>query len=51
MVECLWLVRNGVPYDVAFSLSDTERAAYCIVFSKFEGAKFNWDTMTFEDER
>lgn len=48
-MECLWLVRNGVPFDVAFGLDEVTRAAWAIVFSEFEGAKFNWATMQFEE--
>jgi hypothetical protein len=35
---------------VAFSLKDTQRAAWCIVFSEMQGRKFNWGTMNFEEE-
>jgi hypothetical protein len=42
------LVRNGVPFDVAFQLDDITRAAFCIVVSGFEGSKFNWRTWDFE---
>jgi hypothetical protein len=48
IIECLWLVRNGVPFDTAFELPDDIRAGFAIVFSQFEGAKFNFNTMTFE---
>lgn len=41
-------MRNGVPYDVAFSLGDRERAAYAIVLSQFEGGRFDWETFTFK---
>lgn len=41
-------MRNGVPFDTAFELPETTRAAFSIVFSQFEGAKFNWDRMEFE---
>ncbi|MDE2354945.1 MAG: hypothetical protein KGL17_07980 [Betaproteobacteria bacterium] len=51
MRECLWLVKNGIPFDVAFGLDDVTRAAWCIVFSEQGGAKFNWRTMEFEDDR
>jgi uncharacterized protein len=47
--ETLWLIRNGVPFDVAFSLNDTTRAAWSIIFSEMNGAKFNWDNMQFEE--
>ena len=42
MRECLWLIKNGIPYDVAFGLSDERRTAWAIVFSEFEGGKFDW---------
>ncbi|MBV8656623.1 MAG: hypothetical protein JO142_02250 [Burkholderiales bacterium] len=48
MREALWLVKNGIPFDVAFGLDDMTRAAWCIVFSEMEGSKFNWDKMDFE---
>ena len=41
-VECLWLVRNGVPFDVAFSLDSTERLGWVVIFGRFEGGAFNW---------
>lgn len=47
--EALWLVKNGVPFDTAFALDDVTRAAFCIKFSEFEGHKFNYRTMEFEE--
>ena len=29
LIDCLYLIRNGVPFDVAFSLSATERSGLC----------------------
>jgi hypothetical protein len=43
----LWLVKNGVPFDVAFSLGNKERVAWSIIMSEHEGAKFNWETFNF----
>ena len=51
MRECLWLVKNNIPFDVAFSLDDCERTAYAILFSEMEGNKFNFDTMRFEEQK
>jgi len=45
----LWLVKNGVPFDVAFSLSQKDRAAWSIIMSEHEGAKFNWTHFAFEE--
>jgi hypothetical protein len=41
-------VKNGVPYDVAFSLPDADVAAYSIIFGEMEGQKFNWQGMVWE---
>ena len=42
-------MHNGVPWDVAMNLDDVERAAMCVIFSEFQGHKFNTQTMRFED--
>jgi hypothetical protein len=44
LIECLWLVRNNVPFDVAFSLRDHERFAWCVIFARFEGSDFDFAT-------
>ena len=31
LIECLYLVKNGVPFDVAFSLSERDRLHFCFV--------------------
>lgn len=50
MRECLWLVKNGIPFDVAFGLDDTKRTAWSIAFSEFESGKvFNWHTMKWDN--
>lgn len=50
MNEALWLVHNGIPFDVAFSLDDVTRSWMSIKFSEFNGAKFSIETMMFEKE-
>lgn len=50
MKECLFLVKNGVPFDVAFELEEIERAAWSIIFSEMNGAKFDWNAMSFIEE-
>jgi hypothetical protein len=44
-------VRGGVPFDVAFSVDDITRAAWCITMSEFEGNTFDWSTMSFKDQK
>lgn len=41
--QILWAVRNGVPYDVAYVLTEAELAAHAIVFSQFENGNLEWD--------
>jgi len=47
----LWLVQNGVPFDVAFSLSPLTRKAWGIKFQMMQGRKFNVNTLQFEDPK
>ena len=44
-------MKNGIPFDVAFSLDDVKRAAFSIIFSEMEGHKFNWDALDWEDPK
>jgi hypothetical protein len=43
-VTCLYLVKNGVPFDVAFSLPPDEAAAWSVIFGRMDGG-------TWDDER
>lgn len=45
----MWLIKNGVPYDVAFSYTAEERFAACVVMSEFEGKTFDWEAMAFKE--
>ena len=45
---CLWLVKNGVPYDLAFNLDDRELLAHVIVMGGFEGCNWDWNAMSWE---
>lgn len=48
----LWLVKNGIPYDLVHLMEDWELFAHTIVFSQFEnGEEFDWDTMSFVKRR
>jgi hypothetical protein len=44
----LALVKQGVPFDVAFSLPNDERVAWLIICGEIEGGKFNWSTAEWE---
>jgi hypothetical protein len=37
-----------VPFDVAFSLSDLDRQAWNIIFGRFEGAEFDFHSLSWK---
>jgi len=37
------LLKNGVPFDVAFSLSDGMKAAFSICMGELDGHRFNFE--------
>jgi len=43
----MWLVKNGVPFDVAFGADDEFRLAMTVVMGQFEGLDFDWNRMQF----
>lgn len=43
--ERLYLVKNGVPFDVAFSLDDIEATAFLIILHEMDGGTFDWSEM------
>ncbi len=45
LVDCLFLVRNGVPLDVAFSLDAQERTAWVIAIGQMDGLTWDWAAM------
>lgn len=44
-------MKNGVPWDVAWSLEDTEVLAYCVTFGRFEGNEFDWQQMKWVERK
>lgn len=44
LIDCLFLVKNGIPFDVAFSLDSTERLAWVVIFGQLNGLSYNWET-------
>lgn len=41
----LFLVKHGVPFDVAFSLPDEEMLAFYVILGEYEGGDWSWDEM------
>jgi hypothetical protein len=50
-VEPLLLVKNNVPFDVAFAMDRTMRLAAIIVFGRMEGGHWDWERMCWREER
>ena len=48
-MDCLFLIRNGVPFDVAFSLPADERLAWVVALGELSGRVFNWTTLSWEE--
>jgi hypothetical protein len=48
--ECLALVKFGVPFDVAFSVSNNIRVAWLIMFGELEGGHFNWSSLRWDEK-
>jgi hypothetical protein len=46
--DCLFLVKNGIPFDVAFSLDSDMRLAWVVIFGQLNGLKFDWNTRSWE---
>lgn len=38
----MYLIKNGVPFDVAWTMEDHYVLAYCVTFGKAEGNEFDW---------
>ena len=45
LIDCLYLIRNGVPFDVAFSLPTDERMAFVVALGTLDGRVFDWRTL------
>jgi hypothetical protein len=51
MRQRIWLVKNGIPFDVAFAVDAATSSAWAIMFQEFEGAEFDLHTMRFKDRK
>jgi hypothetical protein len=42
-------VKNGVPFDIAFTLPKAERRAYAVAIGELDGAtRYDWQAMGWE---
>ena len=49
LVDSLYLCRNGVPFDVAFSLAPEDRLAWVVALGRLDGREFDFATLTWKD--
>jgi hypothetical protein len=45
LIDCLYLVKCGVPFDIAFSLKEDERLAFVVIMGTLDGHEFDWRKM------
>ncbi|HQT87964.1 MAG TPA: hypothetical protein PK677_05350 [Acidiphilium sp.] len=50
MIDCLYLVGRGVPFEVAFELDEAVRTAFVVCFGTLDGLHFDWQRMMWEPE-
>jgi hypothetical protein len=48
MRQVAYLVKNGVPYEVAMHMSAARRLAWSVTFGELDGQRFDWDSMAWE---
>ncbi len=44
-MDCLYLLRNGVPFDVAFSLPAEDRLGWIVALGCLDGGDFDFTRM------
>ena len=47
----LFLIKRGVPWEVAINLPPHESLAFCVIFGEQEGGKFNWSALKWEQPK
>ncbi len=47
----MFLVKNGVPYDVAFSLGSAEKLAHCVALGEDAYNTFDWNSMSWIERK
>ncbi|MDA8230743.1 MAG: hypothetical protein M0006_05340 [Magnetospirillum sp.] len=51
LTGALYLVKNGVPFDVALSLSPADVLAFSIIFGQMDGGEWDWGRMTWRERK
>ena len=48
-MDCLYLCRNGVPFDVAFALGPEERLAFVVALGRLDGREFDFSALQWKE--
>lgn len=48
-MDSLYLCRNGVPFDIAFSLAPEDRLAWIIALGRLDGGEFDFETYSWKE--
>ncbi len=48
-MDSLYLCRNGVPFDVAFSLDPADRLAWVVAIGRLDGREYDFATMSWKE--
>lgn len=48
-MDSLYLTRNGVPFDVAFSLPPEDRLAWVVALGQLDGGEFDFAALRWKD--
>lgn len=51
LIDGMFLVMNGIPFDVAFSIDDEERLAWVVIIGTLKGLRYNWAGRRWEDPK
>jgi hypothetical protein len=49
LVQQLWLIKNGIPFDIAMSIDVAEGKAWAVIFGQFEGGEYDWAANRWKD--
>ncbi len=46
-----YILKNGVPFNVAFGIDDTLRLAFAITFGELDGGEFDFTSMSWREKK
>jgi hypothetical protein len=51
LIDCLYLIKNGVPFDVAFSLPACDRLLWIVALGELDGFEYDWSRRQWRQSR